>query len=683
MASTTDQLPPPVVPADRSIAEITVKALILGAFLSMILAAANAYIGLLVGLTVSASIPAAAASMGILRLFRRSTILENNMVQTAASAGESLVAGIIFTIPALVMMKAWSGYEYGPMVAIAIVGGILGVAFTVPLRRALIVEAKLAFPEGQATAEVLKTGGIERDRDSDANADADTGFRRLLQAAGIGAVFKFAESGAGLLAGNVATTQTWLAGKYLFMGNITISPALIGVGYIVGLNIATLVFIGGVIGTLIGVPLNWAFNHDAIMTAAGIDPATAWSLLDANQWGALAGQSWQDCRRIGVGAMMVGGLWSLISLARPLVDGVRSSMQAYRSSRAGGAAAARTEFDTPINYVFIVVIVSIVPLFLIFNFALAEYPERLMISAVMTALMLVFGFIFSSVAGYMAGLVGSSNNPISGVTIATVIVSALILLQLMGNDGIAARLGPIAVMYLAGLICSAAAIAGDNLQDLKCGHVVGATPWRQQLFQIVGVIAAAVVIPLILQLLDNQYGIGRPSPNPNAIPNSVLAAPQAGLMQALASGIFGAGIKWNFIVMGFALAIVLIVLDKIQEKRGASFRLPVLAVAVGIYLPLGLSVPIFIGGVISWQIKRRSAELDKMQLTRRESLGLLVASGLITGEALMGVLVALLAGAGVALPLMAGFGFAPMLALLGFGAVIVYLYRTPLAAGKS
>ena len=683
MARMTDQLPPPVVPADRSIAEITVKALILGALLSMILAAANAYIGLLVGLTVSASIPAAAASMGILRLFRRSTILENNMVQTAASAGESLVAGIIFTIPALVMMKAWSGYEYGPMVAIAIVGGILGVAFTVPLRRALIVEAKLAFPEGQATAEVLKTGGIERDRDSDANADADTGFRRLLQAAGIGAVFKFAESGAGLLAGNVATTQTWLAGKYLFMGNITISPALIGVGYIVGLNIATLVFIGGVIGTLIGVPLNWAFNHDAIMTAAGIDPATAWSLLDANQWGALAGQSWQDCRRIGVGAMMVGGLWSLISLARPLVDGVRSSMQAYRSSRAGGAAAARTEFDTPINYVLIVVIVSIVPLFLIFNFALAEYPERLMISAVMTALMLVFGFIFSSVAGYMAGLVGSSNNPISGVTIATVIVSALILLQLMGNDGIAARLGPIAVMYLAGLICSAAAIAGDNLQDLKCGHVVGATPWRQQLFQIVGVIAAAVVIPLILQLLDNQYGIGRPSPNPNAIPNSVLAAPQAGLMQALASGIFGAGIKWNFIVMGFALAIVLIVLDKIQEKRGASFRLPVLAVAVGIYLPLGLSVPIFIGGVISWQIKRRSAELDKMQLTRRESLGLLVASGLITGEALMGVLVALLAGAGVALPLMAGFGFAPMLALLGFGAVIVYLYRTPLAVGKS
>ena len=681
MASTKVHILPPVVAADRSIAELTVKALILGALLSMILAAANAYIGLLVGLTVSASIPAAAASMGILRLFRRSTILENNMVQTAASAGESLVAGIIFTIPALVMMKAWSGYEYGPMVAIAILGGILGVAFTVPLRRALIVEARLAFPEGVATSEVLKSGGVERGPDTAPNVHADTGFRRLLQAASIGAVFKFVESGVGLLAGNVATSQAWLAGKYLFLGNINISPALIGVGYIVGLNIAMLVFIGGAIGTLIGVPLNWAFNSEAIMVATGIDPATAWSQLDGSQWGALAGQSWQDCRRVGVGAMMVGGLWSLISLAGPLVDGVRSSMQAYRDSRAGGPAALRTEFDTPMNYVLIVVLVSIVPLFLIFNFALAEYPQRLMISAIMTVLMLVFGFIFSSVAGYMAGLVGSSNNPISGVTIATVIVSALILLQLMGNEGMAATLGPIAVMYLAGLICSAAAIAGDNMQDLKCGHVVGATPWRQQLFQVVGVLAAAVVIPLILQLLDNQYGIGRPSPNPNAIPNSVLAAPQAGLMQALAGGIFGAGIQWNFIMMGFALAIALIVLDKIQEKRGSTFRFPVLAVAVGIYLPLGLSVPIFIGGILAWLVKRRSADLDEAHWTQREGLGLLVASGLITGEALMGVLVALLAGAGIALPLMTGFGFAPILALLGLGAVIVYQYRTPLSAG--
>jgi len=682
MASVKAELRPPVVAAERNIAEFTIKALILGAILSMLLAAANAYIGLLVGLTVSASIPAAAASMGILRLFPRSTILENNMVQTAASAGESLVAGTIFTIPALVMMRAWSGYEYGPMVAISIIGGILGVAFTVPLRRALIVEARLAFPEGQATAEVLKTGGVERDRDSDGHAEAHAGFRRLLQAAGIGAIFKFVESGVGLLAGNVATVQAWLAGKYLFLGNINISPALIGVGYIVGLNIAVLVFIGGVIGTVIGVPLNWALNQDSIMAAVGIDPGTTLAQLDAAQWAALAGQSWQDCRRIGVGAMMVGGLWSLVSLARPLFEGMRSSMQAYRQSRSGGVAALRTEFDAPINFVLIVVVVSIVPLFLIFNFALADYPDRLIISAIMTFLMLVFGFIFSSVAGYMAGLVGSSNNPISGVTIATVIVSALILLQLMGNEGLAATLGPIAVMYLAGLICSAAAIAGDNMQDLKCGHVVGATPWRQQIFQVIGVVAAAVVIPLILELLDNQYGIGRPSPNPDAIPNSVLAAPQAGLMQALAGGIFGAGIQWNYIMVGFALAIVLIVLDKVQEKRGSSFRFPVLAVAVGVYLPLGLSLPIFVGGLIAWLVKRRSRNLDEGQWTRREGLGLLLASGLITGEALMGVLVALLAGAGIALPLLTGFSLAPVLALLGLAGVIAYQYRVPLRSGQ-
>ena len=227
----------------------------------MVLAAANAYIGLLVGLTVSASIPAAAVSMGVLRLFKRSTILENNMVQTAASAGESLVAGIIFTIPALVMMKAWAGYDYGPMVAIAIVGGILGVAFTIPLRRALIVEAKLKFPEGVATAAVLQTGGIENDRSKDkSNAIADAGFATLLKGALIGGVVKLLESGLGVLASGVATTKAWFSGKYLFMGDVTLSPALLGVGYIVGLNIAFLVFLGGVLGTLIGVPLNWAFQ---------------------------------------------------------------------------------------------------------------------------------------------------------------------------------------------------------------------------------------------------------------------------------------------------------------------------------------------------------------------------------------------------------------------------------------
>ncbi len=665
----------PVVGADRNIAELTIKALILGALLSMVLAAANAYIGLLVGLTVSASIPAAAVSMGLLRMFRRSTILENNMVQTAASAGESLVAGIIFTIPALVMMKAWSGYDYGPMVAIAVVGGILGVAFTIPLRRALIVEARLKFPEGVATAEVLKTGGVENDRSKGkVNHVAAAGFATLLKGALIGGVIKLLESGLGLLASGVAATKAFFSGKYLFMGDVTLSPALIGVGYIVGLNIAVLVFMGGVIGTLIGVPLNWAFNSEAIMLATGIDAAKPMTELSASEWGQIAGQSWQNCRRIGVGAMMIGGLWSLISLAKPLWQGVKASISAYQASKNNSGGMARTEFDTPIHYVGIVVLLAIVPVFLIFKNALGSYADANMIAAVMTALMLVFGFVFASVAGYMAGLVGSSNNPISGVTIATVIVSALILLQLMGNEGMAATLGPIAVIFLAGLICSAAAIAGDNMQDLKCGHVVGATPWRQQIFQVVGVVSAAMVIPFILNILDQGYGIGRVSPiNPDA---TMLAAPQAGLMQALASGIFGDGIDWFFIYIGFALAVVLIVLDKIQEKRGSSFRFPVLAVAVGVYLPLGLSVPIFIGGLLAHVLKKKAAKESAEVRQRKESSGLLLASGLITGEALMGVLVAVAAVSFQGMvPYFTQFSAAWWCGVAAFVAVIYYIYN--------
>ncbi|WP_105102303.1 OPT family oligopeptide transporter [Microbulbifer pacificus] len=658
----------PLVPADQVISEITIKALILGAVLSAVLAAANAYIGLLVGLTVSASIPAAATSMGLLRLFRRSTILENNMVQTSASAGESLAAGIIFTLPALVMMGAWSGYHWGTMTLIGLLGGVLGVAFTIPLRRALIVETELAFPEGVATAQVLKTGGIQTDRDHPEyrpSDEAKRGFRVLLAAAGLGGLIKLLESGIGLLAGGVAATKSWLGGSWLFTGNITLSPALLGVGYIVGLNVAVLVFIGGVIGTLIGVPVNWLINSDELMQLAGVSGDMAnWSAQD---WENLAGTSWQQCRRIGVGAMMVGGVWSLITLAKPLIAGVKASLHAHRQAKAG-EVALRTEQDMPIPYVSLLVLLSAIPLYFIFLHALDGFPGRFWIAAIMSGLMLVLGFVFASVAGYMAGLVGSSNNPISGVTIATVIVSALILLQLMGNEGIAGKLGPIAVMYLAGMICSAAAIAGDNMQDLKCGHILGATPWRQQVFQIIGVVAAAGAIPFVLSILDQGYGIGRVSPlNPEATP---LSAPQASLMRDLSTGIFGAGIEWNYIFIGFALAVALILLDEYQKRRGASFRFPVLAVAVGVYLPLGLSIPIFLGGLLAhWQQKKRGTH-------EAEGRGLLLASGLITGEALMGVIVAVLAvSAPGKVPYLGDFALAPWLGLAGFALCFWYLAK--------
>ncbi|MCB1050831.1 MAG: oligopeptide transporter, OPT family [Acidobacteria bacterium] len=668
----------PLVPSHQILPEFTAKSLILGAVLSMMLAFANAYIGLKVGLTVSASIPAAALSMGFLRMFRRSNILENNMVQTSASAGESLAAGIIFTIPALVMMGAWPSYLYVPMVSIGIVGGIMGVAFTIPLRKALIVQAKLAFPEGVATAEVLKTGGIEVDHDhpdKKLSEEGVSGFWKLLQATGIGAGFKFLEGGIGVLAGTVQSTQLWVKGKYLFTGNISISPALIGVGFIVGLNIATLIFIGGTIGTLIGVPLNWAVNSQDILVKSGLDANMSWTQMSPADWANVAGTSWQSCRRIGVGAMMIGGLWSLISLAKPLFDGIKVSLSAYKSARSGNAEAIeRTEFDTPIQYVGITAILGAIPIYIIFYQALGELPNKGLIAGLMTLLMLVFGFIFSSVAGYMAGLVGSSNNPISGVTIATVIVSSIVLLKVMGAEGIAGTIGPIAVLYLAGLICSAASIAGDNMQDLKCGHVLGSTPWRQQVYQVVGVIAAALVIPFALNILDQGEGIGRPAHEGQPF----LAAPQAGLMRDIATGIFGGSMEWGFVYIGFGLAILLIILDQIQKKRGSSFRFPVLAVAVGIYLPLGLSLTIFVGGVLAHFVTKASRKSSKDVQQSRENRGLLLASGLITGEALMGVAIAFATLFNIKYAMNPP--GAAILSLIGLAGVMYYLYRQTIQA---
>ena len=663
----------PLVGPERQLPEITVKGLFLGMTLSVLLAAANAYIGLLVGLTVSASIPAAAVSMGVLRIFKSTNILENNMVQTSASAGESLVAGMIFTMPALVMMGAWNNYDYWPLVTIALIGGILGVAFTIPLRKALIIEARLTFPEGVATAEVLKSGGIESKKVQHEFIDQQrkTGLRWLLHATGVGATFKLFESGFGLLAGGISTVKPLLAGQWLFSANMALSPALLGVGFIVGLNVAVLVFLGGVIGTLIGVPIHWMLNSEALIESVGIRAGTPWSEFTPSEWAVIASEAWQDNRRIGVGAMIVGGIWSLICLAKPLYTGLKTSFEAYQASRKGADRLPRTELDTPINYVGMVILASIIPLFLVFYFALGEYPNKGLISGIMTILMLIFGFVFSSVAGYMAGLVGSSNNPISGVTIATVLTSSLILLQLMGNDGLAATLGPIAVIYLAGLICSSAAIAGDNMQDLKCGHVVGSTPWKQQLYQIIGVLAAAMVIPLVLEVLDTGYGIGRPSEtNPDVTP---LSAPQASLMRDLSTGIFGTGIQWGFIYIGFALAVVLIILDQIQARRGSNFRFPVLAVAVGIYLPLGLSVPIFIGGLMVHIIKKQADKQGPEVRQQRDNIGLLLASGLITGEALMGVFIAVIAAFVAPLPAtMSIGGITGVLAILG---ISYYLYK--------
>lgn len=684
MAAANAVPPPPVVGPERSLPEITVKAVILGLLLAMLMAAANAYLGLKVGMTVAASIPASAIALGVLRFFRTSNILENNQVQTIASAGASTVSGIIFTVPALVMMGAWQGYDYWPIFSMVVIGGVMGVVFTTPLRRALIVDTGLTFPEGVATAEVLKTGGIERDAAAPiAGSKAGAiGFRLLLEASILGAVFKFCEQGLRLLRDSVAMTHAAASGRFLFTADATLAPSLLGIGFIVGPNIGTLMLSGAVIGTLIGVPLNWAINEERLLATAGVPTGTALTALSHEQWEAIATASWQECRRIGIGCMLVGGVWSLITLFRPMVNGIKASLAAFRASRQGGAVgAARTELDTPLPFLAIVAVLMTVPLFLSFRSVLAGHDGATMIALILTALMLGFGFLFCSVAGYMAGLVGSSNNPVSGVTMATVVVSSLLLLQLMGNEGAAAKVGPAAVIYLAAFICTGACIAGDNLQDLKCGHVVGATPWKQQLCLVLGSIASAAVIPSVLGLLDRGQGIGRLSATAPAGAEP-LAAPQASLMKDLSTGIFGAGINWNFILFGCGLAAGLIVLDEFLKRRNAAFRTPVLAVAVGIYLPFGLSVLIFVGGILSWLVARRFGAKDHRERTALENSGLLLASGLITGEAIMGVLLALLVAADIQLA-SAPIAAAGMLAMLATAGLIAYLYRRSLGAARS
>ncbi len=692
MSAEKAPIPPPVVPSERTLDEITLKAIVLGLVLAMLLAAANAYLGLRVGMTVAASIPASAVSLGVLRMFRKSTILENNMVQTVASAGASTVSGVIFTIPALVMMGAWAEYEYLPICVMVALGGILGVAFTVPLRRALIVDVGLQFPEGVATAEVLKTGGVERDAANDDDAKDDSGasgFKMLLEATGVGALFKLLEGGLRVLTDTAATTRAFLAGKWLFTIDATLAPSLLGIGFIVGLNIGVLMLMGAVIGTIIGVPVNWMMNSDRLMHDAGIAPGTSWSLFSSEQWETLAGLSWKDCRRIGVGCMIVGGVWSLITLAKPLATGIKVSLGAFKKG-GGGAGLPRTERDAPIPYLLLISVLALVPLYFVFLHALGDFPNRVMIAGVMSVMMVVFGFLFSAVAGYMAGLVGSSNNPVSGVTMATVIVSSLILLQLMGNDGVAARVGPAAVIYLAAVICIGACIAGDNLQDLKCGHLVGATPWKQQVCLVVGAIGSAVAIPWVLRVLDVSTGIGRVSPIAaeafarHEIPElpTALSAPQATLMKDVSTGIFGQGIGWNYIYIGFAVAVVLILLDKLQEKRGSSFRFPILAVAVGIYLPFGLSVLIFLGAVLSWMVMRKVKDAPHAVRQDVENAGMLLSSGLITGEALMGVIVALVAGAFPAV-FPERFAFAQTAALVATGLMMVYLYLRTRSAARA
>lgn len=627
--------------------QLTRRAIILSIILAMILAAANTYLGLFAGLTIATAIPAAVVSMAVLRALGGGHILENNIVQTGASAGSSIAAGVIFTVPALVILGYWDDFKYSWVLAIAGLGGVLGVLFSVPLRRSLIVEQQLAFPEGKAAAEVLKAG-----------EHPEQGIRVLASAAGVGALAKLIAASGLRLVPDAAAHAAFIGKAIGYLGT-NLSPALLGVGYIVGLNIGIVVVAGGILSWNIAIPVYSAFFLDTDpLLAARIAGATAENAASAI-WSA-------QIRYLGVGAMLIGGIWTLIALRKSLLSGVRSGLAA---TRAGAMKAiAHTEQDLPMKAVLIGLVVFTLPLAVLYQAIVADFT----VSLPMTLIMIVAGFLFSSVSAYMAGLVGSSNNPVSGITIGTILFASLVLTFLMGRD---AALGPVAAIMIGAVVCCAAAIAGDNLQDLKCGYLVGATPWRQQLMLAIGAISCALVMAPVLNLLAKAYGIGVPT---DSHPNPLLA-PQATLMASVAKGLFGGELPWNMIWIGVGIGAVIIAIDEVQKKRGSSFRVPVLAAAVGIYLPLDLTVPIFVGGLFAYLVERATGtHQDPAAAEKVHRKGVLFSAGLITGEALMGILIAVpivAAGKSDILALPANLQFGEALGLAIFAVIGYLLYR--------
>jgi putative OPT family oligopeptide transporter len=642
-------------PATQSPPQLTPRAIILSIVLAMILAAANTYLGLFAGLTIATAIPAAVVSMAVLRVLGGGHILENNIVQTGASAGSSIAAGVIFTVPALVILGHWTDFQYWWVLAIAGLGGILGVLFSVPLRRSLIVDQQLAFPEGKAAAEVLKAG-----------ENPASGIRVLAAASALGGIGKLIAASGLRLVPDSAAFGGYVGKGIAYMGT-NLSPALLGVGYIVGLNIGIVVVAGGILSWNIAIPIYSAFFLDG-------NPELAARLVGASAEDA-AGAIWSSqIRYLGVGAMLIGGIWTLISLRKSLLSGVRSGLEAARAG--ASKIVAETERDIPMKAVLIGLVVFTLPLAGLYHAIVQNFA----VSIPMTIIMIVAGFLFSSVSAYMAGLVGSSNNPVSGITIGTILFASLVLAALMGSN---APLGPVAAIVIGAVVCCAAAVAGDNLQDLKCGYMIGATPWRQQVMLAIGAASCALVMAPVLNLLAKAYGIGVPTadhPNP-------LLAPQATLMASVAKGLFGGELPWDLIWIGAAVGAVIIICDEILKKRGANFRTPVLAAAVGIYLPLDLTVPIFLGGLLAHLVERAAGvHNDPDAAERIHRKGVLFSAGLITGEALLGIVIAIpivYSGKADVLALPEFLHFGELVGLAIFAVVGWILYRVAVKGATS
>ena len=621
----------PYIPADKIVPEFTVTSVLIGCILAIVFGAANAYLGLLVGMTVSASIPAAVISMGIIRIIlRRDSILENNMVQTIGSAGESLAAGAIFTLPALFLWAEEGKIEFPSILTIfliALFGGILGVCFMVPLRQALIVEehGTLPFPEGTACAEVLLAG-------EEGGSKAGSVFKGL----GIAAVYKFIADGLGFFPSEIGYAFKGFAGSQI---GIQVLPSLAGVGFICGPKISSYMLAGGTLSWFVLMPAIALFGGDAVIFP-GEDPIS--SLPPADLWGTYI-------KYIGAGAVAAGGLISLIKTFPLIIRTFKQAMQSM-SKKHANANTIRTQQDLPMPLLLGMILAIVILIWLVPTFP---------VNPVGALIIVIFGFFFASVSSRMVGLIGSSNNPVSGMAIATLIIATL-LLKVTGTDGTTGMVGAIAI---GGVICVIAAIAGDTSQDLKTGFIVGATPKKQQIGEMIGVVVSAAAVGFVLYLLNEAWGYG----------TTELPAAQATMMKMLVEGIMNAELPWALIFIGVFIAIVAEIL-----------KVPVMPFAVGMYLPFSLSAGIMAGGIVRYIVEKiKGTDAEKKE---RADRGVLFTSGLIAGEGIMGIVLAVLAVAKVdsVINLSARFGFTTpqVVSLIVFVLLLVYLFRKCMKKAK-
>ena len=635
--------------------ELTLRALILGALITTIFTAANVYLGLKVGLTFASSIPAAVMSMAILSAVKDSSILENNIVQTVASAAGTLSA-IIFVLPGLVIVGWWTQFPFWQSFLICLSGGVLGVLFTIPLRRALVTNSDLPYPEGVAAAEVLKVGSGTRGETKDESGEAREGLIAVV----LGSV---ASAGLAIVTATRVAAAT-LSGYFRVSGNgatgydFAWSLALVGAGHLVGLSVGMAMLTGLVIAWGIAVPILTSMAP----AAAGVDLATHTATIWRTQ-----------VRFIGAGAIAVAAIYTLARLARPVVAGLVSTLAASRSVQTDDD---RDRDLSPPWIIALTIACLLVAGWLAYSFARPTVlgPHAFALTAIAVPFVLVVGFLIAGICGYMAGLIGASNSPISGVGILSIVIAASVVALAVTPTALTRPALVAFALFVTAIVFACATISNDNLQDLKTGQLVGASPMRQQIALIVGVAAGAAVIPFVLNLLAKAYGfagaanVGVVAPNP-------LPAPQATLISALAQGVIGGGLEWNMIGIGALVGVGLIVVDAALGATGR-LRIPPLAVGIGIYLPMSATAAVVVGAVISHWYDKRARRSPNPE--RAERLGTLVASGLIVGESIWGVInagliVALASDAPLAL-VPESFALAPWLGLLGFVGAIVWLY---------